>query len=82
MKLWNQEQCYSVCGQCNGQAWLNASLYPNDSNEEREYIPEVFEASKLNIINNENCGNKFKSQVEQSWQKDDDEQGMLFIENL
>jgi hypothetical protein len=30
-------QCSSVCGECNGQACLNASSYPDDLKEESEY---------------------------------------------
>jgi hypothetical protein len=30
-------QCFSVCGQCNGQACLNALSYPDDFREESEY---------------------------------------------
>jgi hypothetical protein len=30
-------QCFSVCGQCNGQACLNASSHPDDFREESEY---------------------------------------------
>ncbi|KAJ8889027.1 hypothetical protein PR048_008521 [Dryococelus australis] len=44
----------SVCGQCNGQTCLNASSYPNDLDEESEYVSEVLEALEPNINDNEN----------------------------
>lgn len=36
-------QCSLVCGQCDGQAFLNASPYQIDINEDDTFDPEILE---------------------------------------
>lgn len=67
-------QCSSACGQCNGQACLNASSYPNDLDEESEYVPEIVEALETNVTDNEDDDNEFEIQVQRPEEEDDDEE--------
>ena len=43
-------QCSLVCGQCNGQAYLNASLYQSDINEDGTFDPEILEELETNVV--------------------------------
>lgn len=44
--------CSFTCGQCNGQAWINASLYPSNPDEESAYDPEIPEGLEMIITDN------------------------------
>ncbi|GBP05331.1 hypothetical protein EVAR_61630_1 [Eumeta japonica] len=41
--------CSLACGQCNGQACLNASLYQSDINEDGTFDPEILEDLERNV---------------------------------
>ena len=47
-------QCSLVCGQCNGQACLNASPYQSDINEDSTFDPEVLGKLGTNVVEDEN----------------------------
>ena len=47
-------QCSLACGQCNGQAYLNASPYQSDINEARTFDPEILEELETNVVEDEN----------------------------
>lgn len=68
-------QCSLVCGQCNGQACLNASSYPIDVDEESEYAPEVLEALEPTITDNEDeDDDELEILIERPEEEDDSEQ--------
>ncbi|CAH0555189.1 unnamed protein product [Brassicogethes aeneus] len=46
-------QCSLACGQCNGNACLNAISYPSDVNEDNAYDPEIFEDMTINVNDTE-----------------------------
>lgn len=46
--------CSLACGQCNGQACLNASPYQSDVNEDGTFDPEILEDLETNVVEDEN----------------------------
>ncbi|KAK0158090.1 hypothetical protein PV327_011132 [Microctonus hyperodae] len=46
--------CKSGCGQCNGQACLNASPYQSDINEDGIFDFEIMEGLETNVVEDEN----------------------------
>lgn len=46
--------CSLACGQCNGQACLNASPYQSDINEDGTFDPEILEDLETNVVEDEN----------------------------
>ncbi|GBP51845.1 hypothetical protein EVAR_88550_1 [Eumeta japonica] len=60
--------CSLTCGQCNGQACLNASLYPSNPDEESAYDPEILEGLEMNMADD----NEFK--IFERLQEEDDEE--------
>ncbi|KAL4713711.1 hypothetical protein ACJJTC_004242 [Scirpophaga incertulas] len=70
-------QCSLACGQCNGQACLNASLYPSNPDEENTYDPDILEGLEMNMTDNEdddNESNIFERQEEEDDEEEDDEE--------
>ncbi|GBP43082.1 hypothetical protein EVAR_96344_1 [Eumeta japonica] len=64
-------QCSLACGQCNGQACLNASPYQSDINEDGTFDPEILEDLKTNVIEDEN---EKEFEIPQRPDDDDDEE--------
>ncbi|GBP08120.1 hypothetical protein EVAR_2915_1 [Eumeta japonica] len=47
-------QCSLACGQCNGQACLNALPYQSDINEDGTFDPEIMEELETNVVEDDN----------------------------
>ncbi|KOB66328.1 Uncharacterized protein OBRU01_21377, partial [Operophtera brumata] len=47
-------QCSLACGQCNGQACLNALPYQTDINEDGTFDPEIMEELETNLVEDDN----------------------------
>ncbi|KAL4702434.1 hypothetical protein ACJJTC_010498 [Scirpophaga incertulas] len=65
-------QCSLACGQCNGQACLNASLYPSNPDEENTYDPDILEGLEMNMTDNEDDDNE--SNIFERQEEEDDEE--------
>ncbi|KAK9872193.1 hypothetical protein WA026_016247 [Henosepilachna vigintioctopunctata] len=50
--------CSLACGQCNGQACLNAAQYPSNPDEENAYDPDILEGLEMNMTDNEDDDNE------------------------
>ncbi|KAI4488083.1 hypothetical protein M0804_004931 [Polistes exclamans] len=64
-------QCSLVCGQCNGQACLNALPYQSDLNEDGTFDPEILEELETNVVEDENAE---EFEIVQPLEDDDDEE--------
>lgn len=64
-------QCSLACGQCNGQACLNASPYQSDLNEDGTFDPEILEELETNVVEDENAE---EFEILQPLEDDDDEE--------
>ncbi|KAF2902748.1 hypothetical protein ILUMI_03438 [Ignelater luminosus] len=53
-------QCTLACGQCNGQACLNASPYQSDLDKDSTFDPEILEDLETNILDDENDDNELE----------------------
>lgn len=66
-------QCSLACGQCNGQACLNASSYQSDLDEESAFDPEILEELETNILDDEDDDNELEI-LERLEDDDEDEE--------
>lgn len=63
-------QCSLACGQCNGQACLNALPYQSNINDNGTFDTEIMEELEMNVVEDDN-----EDQFEIYQQrKDDDEE--------
>lgn len=65
--------CSLACGQCNGQACLNAPLYPSNPDEESTYDPEILEGLEMNMTDNEDDDNELNI-LDRQQEEDDEEE--------
>lgn len=65
-------QCTLACGQCNGQACLNAVSLQSDSEEDSAFDPEILEGLETTIQDNEDDDDE--TEIPERPEDDDEEE--------